>query len=632
MERWKKRMAQWWLGVLGLTAIVLCLAVPGQAYHIPTVGEGLLSEQGCYVGAYLGGNQGANNPLCVNYFMKAQADPYETQYLDHPLDYGERQGKGPAGIDTGIASFRRDLEAIQPGSGAKQVLVSRYYDMSFYPDNNYGKIPYVQSEAPSVWAERVIQQGGVPVLAFDPYGLVDSSGVLNLSVNSASGMTGTQILQDLATNLDTVTAKYPDQNGKPATVIIWFAHEFNTAPSVNPEANDHVDSPNKQAFRQVFRQAYAILHQYGGESIQVAWAGNIAQTMEDREYYWPGYDDAMNPLPTDSVDWVGMTWYPWPGGPMTLDSFQGFYDFYAVNRTHPFIFMETSADGWGDTATEEALKAAHVSYLYNATTLSSYPNIKGIVWFNVVKGEQRTPADMTLVTKNFLLPDGQWNNHVQSTKVAGDVYSASNTSRAMLPLYPAAMVDPYFLPAVTTSPGVGGPRVLAADFDAAIRSGAAPLTVQFSDLSTGSPVFWHYRFGDGTTSDRPQPTHTYLRAGTYTVNLTVWRMEPSGLVRSSTEKTGYITVDPKAPLTAGFTAGPVTGQAPLLVRFTDTSTGAPVKYLYRFGDGSYSPGRSPTHTYYKPGTYTVSLTVWGSAENLKPLSLTTVKQDLIVVG
>ncbi len=624
-------MKQRWRVILGFMAIVLFLAFPGQALYIPDVDEGLLSLQGCYVGAYLGGNQGANDALCVNYFMKVQPDPYETQYLDHPASYGERQGTGPAGIDTGIASFRSGLEAIQPGSGAKQVLISRYYDMNFYPDNNYGKIQYVQSEAPYVWAERVIQQGGVPVLAFDPYALTNSSGVLDLSMTSMSGMTGTAILQDLATNLNTVAAKYPDKDGRPATVIIWFAHEFNTAPSVNPEANDHVDSPNKQAFREVFRQAYAILHQYGGDGIQVAWAGNIAQTMEDREYYWPQYDSNMNPLPNDSVDWVGMTWYPWTGGPTTLASFQGFYDFYAVNRTHPFIFMETSADGWGDPAVEETLKTNQVTYLYNATTLSAYPYIKGIVWFNVVKGEQMTPTNQALVTKNFLIPDGQWNNHGQSTTLAGDVYSASNQSRAMLPLYPAAMADPYFLPA-PTSPGPGGPEAFFADFTAAPLSGDAPLTVQFTDRSGGDPFRWYYQFGDGYSSSAQNPVHIYKNPGTYTVTLSIMKLEHNKVSSTTTEKVGYITVKgtPGGQLVASFTATPMTGAAPLTVRFTDTSTGDPTGFRYTFGDLYVSSNPDPVHTYKRPGSYDVQLTVWATAGG-KLTSNTTLCRNCITV-
>jgi PKD repeat protein len=611
--------------------MVLCLLVPVQAYHIPSVNEGLLSEQGCYVGAYLGGNQGANDKLCVNFFMKAQPDPYETQYLDQPANYGEKKGKGISSIDTGIVSFRSDLDVIQPGSGAKQILFSRYYNMNFYPDNDYGKIQFTESEAPYVWAEKVIQQGGVPVIAFDPYALTDGEGKIDLSVKNAKGKTGTEVLKDLGMNLKTATEKYTDAEGRPATVIIWFAHEFNTAPSVNPEADDTIDSAHKKAFRKAFREAYTVLHQYGGDGIQVAWAGNIAQTKDDRKYYWPGYDDAMNQLPKDSVDWVGMTWYPWPEGPKTLDRFQGFYDFYARDRQHPFIFMETSADGWGDPGLERSLKLNQVRYLYNTTTLSQYPNIKGIIWFNVVKVEQRSGSDMTKVTKNFLIPDGQWDNHGQSGKTAGTVYSASNRSRAMLPDYPAAMRDSYFISSVPVT--VGSPDVLRADFRADTTSGDAPLLVKFTDLSGGQPMLWLYQFGDGSTSDSPTPVHTYRKAGTYTVNLTIWTMDNTGgLIRTSTEKTAYITViqSPAQELAAWFSAGPVSGPAPLQVRFTDRSTGDPIKYRYEFGDGCISPSPNATHTYYKPGTYTVNLTVWGT-KDLKPVSNITVLQNLIVV-
>ncbi len=623
-------MKQRWGVFFAGMVVLVCLVATAQAYHIPNVSEGLLDEQGCYVGAYLGGNQGANNPLCVNFFKKAQQNPYETQYLDQPKNYGEKKGGGLAVIDTGVLAFRRDLDFVQKGSGAKQVLFSRYYNMNFYPDNDYGKIQFVESEAPSVWAEKVIQQGGVPVIAFDPYALVDGEGKIDLSVRGAKGKTGTEILEDLATNLKTVTEKYPDADGKPATVIIWFAHEFNTAPSVNPEANDLVDSAHKKAFRKAFREAYAVLHQHGGEGIQVAWAGNIAQIKDDRKYYWPGYDDAMNELPTDSVDWVGMTWYPWPDGPKTLDRFQGFYDFYARDRQHPFIFMETSADGWGDPALEQTLKLNQVRYLYNATVLSSYPNIKGIVWFNVVKGEARSGSDQTLVTKNFLIPDGQWKNYGQSITVPGDIQSASNPTKAMLPDYPAAMMDPYFIS--SGPPITGTPEVLPVDFTADTTSGAAPLTVKFTDRSGGSPILWLYQFGDGTTSNSANPTHTYRVPGTYTVNLTIWRLDGTDLVAASTEKSGYVTVtgQPVPETSAGFSAAPVSGPAPLTVRFTDSSTDNPVRYQYSFGDGTSSTSANPTHVYRVPGTYTVSLTVlWMTDGNL--VSDTVVEQDLIVV-
>ncbi len=49
-------------------------------------------------------------------------------------------------------------------------------------------------------------------------------------------------------------------------------------------------------------------------------------------------------------------------------------------------------------------------------------------------------------------------------------------------------------------------------------------TVQFSDDSSDTNdniVEWHWEFGDGTTSDQQNPTHTYDSEGTYDVTLTV---------------------------------------------------------------------------------------------------------------
>ena len=52
-------------------------------------------------------------------------------------------------------------------------------------------------------------------------------------------------------------------------------------------------------------------------------------------------------------------------------------------------------------------------------------------------------------------------------------------------------------------------------------SGAAPLTVAFTDVSTGSPGTWLWDFGDGTSSTERNPIHVYTDPGTYTVSLVV---------------------------------------------------------------------------------------------------------------
>ena len=52
-------------------------------------------------------------------------------------------------------------------------------------------------------------------------------------------------------------------------------------------------------------------------------------------------------------------------------------------------------------------------------------------------------------------------------------------------------------------------------------NGVAPLTVDFTDYSSGVPASWLWDFGDGGTSTEQNPSHTYAEAGTYTVSLQV---------------------------------------------------------------------------------------------------------------
>jgi PKD repeat protein len=62
---------------------------------------------------------------------------------------------------------------------------------------------------------------------------------------------------------------------------------------------------------------------------------------------------------------------------------------------------------------------------------------------------------------------------------------------------------------------------------------------------------------------------------------------------------------------ADFSADPVSGLRPLLVQFTDLSSGGPTSWLWDFGDGQTSTEQNPSHTYQLAGDYTVSLTTDG---------------------
>ncbi len=88
---------------------------------------------------------------------------------------------------------------------------------------------------------------------------------------------------------------------------------------------------------------------------------------------------------------------------------------------------------------------------------------------------------------------------------------------------------------VTSSPPV-------ANFSIALTEGYAPLTVIFTDSSTGTVTNWSWDFdNDGTMdSDKQNPSHTYYTAGNYTVNLTVTGPDGSNsIIKSSTLKNGH---------------------------------------------------------------------------------------------
>ncbi len=111
------------------------------------------------------------------------------------------------------------------------------------------------------------------------------------------------------------------------------------------------------------------------------------------------------------------------------------------------------------------------------------------------------------------------------------------------------------------------------NFTASPTSGIRPLTVTFTDTSTGSPTSWLWTFGDGGTSTLKNPSHQYTTAGTYNVSLKATNSAGNNILT----RTNYITVNAPAPV-ASFTASPTSGMNPLTVTFTDTSTNSPTSW------------------------------------------------------
>ncbi len=143
-----------------------------------------------------------------------------------------------------------------------------------------------------------------------------------------------------------------------------------------------------------------------------------------------------------------------------------------------------------------------------------------------------------------------------------------------------------------------------AAFSASPTSGKAPLTVSFTDKSTGSPTSWRWDFGDGKNSTEKNPVHKYSEPKLYSVKLTASNADGSNALT----KTSYIAVSNvlNAPFT-NFSATPTAGKVPLTAGFTDQSTGSPTLWKWNFGDGTNSIDKDPVHTYNKTGKYTVTL-------------------------
>lgn len=144
------------------------------------------------------------------------------------------------------------------------------------------------------------------------------------------------------------------------------------------------------------------------------------------------------------------------------------------------------------------------------------------------------------------------------------------------------------------------PKTIAAFTPANNNSCAAPVTVNFTNISSGA-VSYIWDFGDGTTSTTVSPSHVYAQNGTFTVRLVA--INAAGCHDTLT-RTAMVNV---GNLAAGFnmSASNVCANAP--VTFTNTTTPGISNVKWYFGDGDTSTTISPVHQYRAPGTYTVKL-------------------------
>ncbi|MER6398966.1 collagenase [Kitasatospora sp. NPDC001603] len=166
-----------------------------------------------------------------------------------------------------------------------------------------------------------------------------------------------------------------------------------------------------------------------------------------------------------------------------------------------------------------------------------------------------------------------------------------------------------------------GPTAL---FDTSVNGATVSATERSVQTGPGRITAWHWTFGDGTSSDERNPSHTYAAAGTYTVALT------------ATDDTGRTAT---TPASVTVTAAPVTlpncteqradAMGRNCSRTGRAATAGSTDYLYVYLSAGTSTlkvttsgGTGTAHLYYNPGTwalpsaFTASSTGTGTTQSL----------------
>ena len=135
-------------------------------------------------------------------------------------------------------------------------------------------------------------------------------------------------------------------------------------------------------------------------------------------------------------------------------------------------------------------------------------------------------------------------------------------------------------------------------------------TVYFNNYTNdygNSNTVYSWDFGDGSTSTDAYPSHTYTKAGTYTVTMTA--SNPSLPCKSTA--TPVVIIVRNFNSAFSFTSSYVAGSCPpLLVSFVNTSYNY-IRVSWDFGDGITADNVNyPSHVYTKPGKYIVTLNVY----------------------
>ncbi len=134
-----------------------------------------------------------------------------------------------------------------------------------------------------------------------------------------------------------------------------------------------------------------------------------------------------------------------------------------------------------------------------------------------------------------------------------------------------------------------------------------------SALQGGEIKAWHWEFGDGGKAEGAKAKHRFEKPGTYRVRLAVDSTAKSAECRT-VDKMHLLVVNAAPTAVAGKDRTVSVGQE---VAFDGSGSSDPdgglTAFAWDFGDGSTGTGMAARHTFRKPSTYRVALTVTDDA-------------------
>ena len=164
-----------------------------------------------------------------------------------------------------------------------------------------------------------------------------------------------------------------------------------------------------------------------------------------------------------------------------------------------------------------------------------------------------------------------------------------------------------------------------------------PASVTFTDKSLFFPTTWEWSFGDGTTSDAQNPSHTYTQPGRYPVSLKVTNSAGNSIKRKYIDVLYTLPLTPQKLFSVSTDAG-ITGPKIFkdLILYQDTNR----LYVYNVNDASHT--FIPTSK--SPDSYCINenRVIWSSSEwdtlngryisNIYLFDITTEKETLITAS